>query len=66
MIENIDLLIEHGTVISMDAQRRVIEDGAVAVRADRIVAVGTTAELRALHGNQNHQRLPQGGAAGPD
>ncbi len=47
MIEHIDLLIEHGTVISMDAQRRVIDDGAVAVRADRIVAVGTTAELRA-------------------
>ena len=47
MIENIDLLIEHGTVISMDAERRVIDDGAVAVRADRIVAVGTTAELRA-------------------
>ena len=47
MIEHIDLLIEHGTVISMDAERRVIEDGAVAVKADRIVAVGTTAELRA-------------------
>ena len=47
MIDNIDLLIEHGTVISMDAERRVIEDGAVAVKADRIVAVGSTAELRA-------------------
>lgn len=47
MIENIDLLIEHGTVISMDPQRRVIEDGAVAVKADRIVAVGTSADLRA-------------------
>ena len=46
-IDHVDLLIEHGTVISMDAQRRVIEDGAVAVRADRIVAVGTSAELRA-------------------
>jgi cytosine/adenosine deaminase-related metal-dependent hydrolase len=47
MIETIDLLIEHGTVITVDAQRRVIEDGAVAVKADRIVAVGTSAELRA-------------------
>jgi 5-methylthioadenosine/S-adenosylhomocysteine deaminase len=49
MIENIDLLIEHGTVITVDTQRRVIEDGAVAVKADRIVAVGTTAELRARY-----------------
>ncbi|MGH8847898.1 MAG: amidohydrolase family protein, partial [Polaromonas sp.] len=49
MIENIDLLIEHGTVITVDAQRRVIEDGAVAVKADRIVAVGTSAELRARY-----------------
>lgn len=48
-MENIDLLIENGTVITVDAQRRVIEDGAVAVRADRIVAVGTTAELRARY-----------------
>ncbi|MGH8803296.1 MAG: amidohydrolase family protein, partial [Polaromonas sp.] len=49
MIENIDLLIEHGTVITVDAQRRVIEDGAVAVKADRIVAVGTSTELRARY-----------------
>ena len=42
----IDLLIENGTVITVDGERRVIEDGAVAVLADRIVAVGTTAELR--------------------
>jgi cytosine/adenosine deaminase-related metal-dependent hydrolase len=49
MIENIDILIENGTVITVDAERRVIEGGAVAVRADRIVAVGTTAELRSRY-----------------
>ena len=32
-------------VITMDAQRRVIENGAVAVRGERIVAVGTKAEI---------------------
>ena len=45
----IDLLIEHGTVITVDGERRVIEDGAVAVLADRIVAVGTTADLQAKY-----------------
>ena len=45
----IDLLIEHGTVITVDTERRVIEDGAVAVRADRIVAVGATADLQARY-----------------
>jgi len=42
----VDFLIEHGTVITMDTQRRVIEDGAVAIEADRVVAVGKTEELR--------------------
>jgi len=44
--ESADILITEGTVISMDPDRRVIDDGAVAVLGDRIVAVGTTAELR--------------------
>jgi cytosine/adenosine deaminase-related metal-dependent hydrolase len=49
MAEQVDLLIEHGTVITMDPARRVLDDGAVALRADRIVAVGGTAELRKLY-----------------
>jgi 5-methylthioadenosine/S-adenosylhomocysteine deaminase len=42
-----DLLITGGTVITMDSDRRVIEDGAVAIVGNRIAAVGTTAELQA-------------------
>ena len=42
----VDLLVTGGTVITMDAANRVIEDGAVAVTDDRIVAVGTAAEVR--------------------
>ena len=36
-------------VITMDAQRRVIENGAVAVTGDRIVAIGTKAEIDAKY-----------------
>lgn len=43
--ERVDLLVTGGTVVTMDAQRRVIEDGAVAIRGERIVAVGPAAEL---------------------
>ena len=42
-------------VITENAQRRVIENGAVAVRADRIVGVGTRAEIDARF--QAKQRL---------
>lgn len=45
--EKVDLLVTGGTVITMDAQRRVIEDGAVAIRGDAIVAVGPRAEIEA-------------------
>jgi cytosine/adenosine deaminase-related metal-dependent hydrolase len=46
-----DILIEHATVITVDQDRRVIDDGAVAITGDRIVAVGPTAEVRASHGD---------------
>src|SRR5688500_7163529 len=47
MTNDVDLLIAHGTVMPVDPARRIIADGAVAIRADRIVAVGKTAELTA-------------------
>ncbi len=47
--ESVDILITGGTVITMDSVRRVLDDGAVAIRADRIVAVGNTAELVAKY-----------------
>jgi 5-methylthioadenosine/S-adenosylhomocysteine deaminase len=43
--EKVDLLVTGGTVVTMDAQHRVIEDGAVAVRAGSIVEVGPRAEI---------------------
>ncbi|MCF1741392.1 amidohydrolase family protein [Paradevosia shaoguanensis] len=44
-----DLLLLHGTVITVDRDRRVIEDGAVAISGDKIVEVGTSADLEPRH-----------------
>ena len=35
-----DIIITNGIVVTMDEDRRVIENGAVAIEKDRIVAVG--------------------------
>jgi 5-methylthioadenosine/S-adenosylhomocysteine deaminase len=41
----VDLLLRHGRVITMDARRRLLVDGAVAIRAGRIVAAGPDREV---------------------
>lgn len=43
--ERADLIVAGGTVVTMDASKHVIEDGAVAVSGDAIVAVGTLDEI---------------------
>jgi 5-methylthioadenosine/S-adenosylhomocysteine deaminase len=43
--ERVDYIIRGGTVVTMDAGGTVIENGAVAVRRDRIVAVGKAADI---------------------
>lgn len=40
-----DLIVSGRYVVTMDAQRRVIPNGAIAIRADSIVAVGTRADI---------------------
>ena len=43
--EKADVAVVNGTVITMDAQRHVIEDGAVVIRRDWISAVGPRSEI---------------------
>ena len=48
-----DLLIAGATVITMNAAREVIADGAIAIRGDRIAAVGRRADLeRSVRANR--------------
>jgi 5-methylthioadenosine/S-adenosylhomocysteine deaminase len=47
MTDRADTLILNALVVTMDDSRRVIADGAIAIRGDRIVDVGKTAELTA-------------------
>jgi 5-methylthioadenosine/S-adenosylhomocysteine deaminase len=44
-----DILIRNGIVVTIDATRRVIEDGAIAITGDRIVAIGKSDEIAAAH-----------------
>ena len=40
-----DLIVQNGTIVTMDAKRNVIENGVVVVNQNRIIAVGTAAEI---------------------
>ena len=39
----------HGTLVTMDGERRVLEDGAVAIQGDTIVAVDLTAKIDSMY-----------------
>ncbi len=55
--EPVDLIVSGRQVVTMDAKRRVIPGGAVAVKGERIVAVGTRAEIdRAYKAKQRIDR----------
>src|SRR5258707_8264051 len=47
--ERVELIVAGGTVVTMDAERRVVEDGAVAVTGDAIVAVAARPEILARY-----------------
>ena len=43
--ESVDILIEGGLILTVDSERTILTDGAIAIRGDRIVAVGKTTDL---------------------
>ena len=43
--QTVDLLVVGGSIVTMDGSRRILEEGAVAVKGDEIVAVAPRAEL---------------------
>ncbi len=42
-------LLLHGTIVTVDQERRIIEDGALAIAGDRIVDIGTAEDLEPRH-----------------
>ncbi len=49
-----DLVISGGTVVTMDATRRVIENGALAIKDGRILAIGTSTEVKAKYAGREN------------
>ncbi|MGD0099463.1 MAG: amidohydrolase [Acidobacteriota bacterium] len=43
--ERIDLLVSGGTVVTMDAGRRILENGAIAIRGERILDIGPAPKI---------------------
>src|ERR1700761_807916 len=43
--QSVDLIVNHGLVLTMDGSRRIVNDGAVAISGDAIVGVDTSANI---------------------
>lgn len=51
------MLFEHGTIITVDKTRRIIEDGAILVRDGRIAALGKTYDLAEAFPDEQREDL---------
>jgi 5-methylthioadenosine/S-adenosylhomocysteine deaminase len=47
--EAVDLLVSGGTIVTMDPERHVWDDGAIAVKGDTVVAIGPSKEIMAKY-----------------
>ncbi|CAN5690211.1 amidohydrolase [soil metagenome] len=63
-MQEVDILIDKGTIVTIDPERRVITDGSIAILGDRILDIGKSAELstkyqpKKLIEAENHVVLP--------
>jgi 5-methylthioadenosine/S-adenosylhomocysteine deaminase len=44
--EKVDLIVFGGTIVTMDSSRNILEDSAIAVRGERILDIGSSADIR--------------------
>src|SRR6185503_8607936 len=51
--DRIDLAIVGGTIVTMDGKYRVIEDGYIAIRGDRIIDLGSRSEIGKKYAAKN-------------
>jgi 5-methylthioadenosine/S-adenosylhomocysteine deaminase len=47
--QQVDLIVANGIVVTLDAERRVLNPGSVAIRGNTILAVGTAADITAAY-----------------
>lgn len=52
-MEHVDTILSGGIVVTMNRQFDIIHDGALAVRVDKIVAVGSSTEINANYASDN-------------
>jgi 5-methylthioadenosine/S-adenosylhomocysteine deaminase len=56
----VDLIVTARYVVTMDASQQVLEDGAIAIHGDKIVAVGPRAEIENKYFSLHRITAPQG------
>ena len=49
--QRVGLILTPGTLVTMDATRRVLQDGAIAVQGDTIVAIDSSQKIEAMYGS---------------
>jgi 5-methylthioadenosine/S-adenosylhomocysteine deaminase len=47
--QRVDLIVVHGTIVTMDGKRRILENGAIAVQGDAIAAIDATGNIDAMY-----------------
>jgi 5-methylthioadenosine/S-adenosylhomocysteine deaminase len=56
----VDRIITAQYIVTMDASLRIIEDGAIAIQGDSIVAVGTSASIKSRYKANDYVSAPDG------